>query len=111
VTPDGKRKEPDSLSRGTAEQLYLAIRFGYISNFAAGGEPLPIIMDDILVNFDPFRAVQATAAIEKLAKTHQVLFFTCHPETVSLFKKVSSTLPLYLIENGQIKKSRPPVVT
>jgi len=104
VTPDGKRKEPDSLSRGTAEQLYLAIRFGYISNFAAGGEPLPIIMDDILVNFDPLRAVQATVAIEKLAKTHQVLFFTCHPETVSLFKKVSSTLPLYLIENGQIKK-------
>ena len=32
VTKDMKRKKPGEMSRGVAEQLYLAIRFGYIMN-------------------------------------------------------------------------------
>lgn len=69
------------LSRSTAEQLYLALRFGLVEHFAAGAEPLPIVMDDILVNFDDERAARATRSIEELAKHQQVMYFTCHPET------------------------------
>ena len=46
----------DELSRGTGEQLYLALRFGLIEEFAGQAEPLPVVMDDILVNFDVERA-------------------------------------------------------
>ena len=82
----GERKDIPDLSRGTAEQLYLALRFGLVREFAKRAEPLPVVMDDILVNFDPDRARQACKAINELSKDQQVLLFTCHPETVELVR-------------------------
>ncbi|MCV0402259.1 MAG: AAA family ATPase [Chloroflexi bacterium] len=83
-TEGGEAKVTDELSRGTAEQLYLALRFGLIEEFARHAEPLPVVMDDILVNFDAERAGRAAAAIRDLATRHQVLYFTCHPWTAEL---------------------------
>jgi len=83
-TEGGESRDTAELSRGTGEQLYLAIRFGLIEEFARHGEPLPVIMDDILVNFDADRAGRAAAAIADLATRHQVLYFTCHPWTAQL---------------------------
>lgn len=77
-TEGGESLHTDELSRGTGEQLYLALRFGLIEEFARHGEPLPVVMDDILVNFDPDRAARAASAIRDLAERHQVLYFTCH---------------------------------
>lgn len=79
---NGARKKVDELSRGTAEQLYLALRFGYIRDYATSSVPVPIIFDDVLVNFDPVRRKNACQAIADLAETCQVLYFTCHPQTV-----------------------------
>ncbi len=78
---DGTQVPLAGLSRGTAEQLYLALRFGLVEHFAAGAEPLPIVMDDILVNFDDERAARAARSIEELATRQQVMYFTCHPAT------------------------------
>ncbi|HET7645071.1 MAG TPA: AAA family ATPase [Candidatus Limnocylindria bacterium] len=80
----GAMRATDELSRGTSEQLYLALRFGLIEQFAVHAEPLPVVMDDILVNFDADRAARAAAAINDLAGRHQVLYFTCHPWTAQL---------------------------
>jgi uncharacterized protein YhaN len=76
---DGKRMPLPHLSRGTAEQLYLAIRLGLIAEYCRHNPTLPIVMDDILVNFDPDRAVAAARALSDLGHDHQILFFTCHP--------------------------------
>ncbi|MCX5814030.1 MAG: AAA family ATPase [Proteobacteria bacterium] len=103
ITRDGQRKQPEELSRGTAEQLYLAIRFGYISNFTVNGEKLPVIIDDILVNFDPGRARQTAKTILRLSETHQVLFFTCHPETAGIFRENNGNIPVYKLQDGTIK--------
>jgi len=78
----GGRKKIDELSRGTAEQLYLALRFGYIRDYARSSAPVPVVFDDILVNFDPERRKNACRAIADLAETCQILYFTCHPQTV-----------------------------
>jgi uncharacterized protein YhaN len=83
-TPSGEQVLPNELSRGTQEQLYLSLRFGLIEEFARRAEPLPVVMDDILVNFDASRAERAAEAIEHLAATQQVLFFTCRRETADL---------------------------
>ncbi|MEO7296255.1 MAG: AAA family ATPase [Candidatus Limnocylindria bacterium] len=83
-TDEGESRSTDELSRGTAEQLYLALRFGLIEEFAQHAEPLPVVMDDILVNFDGDRAARAVDAIRDLAERHQVLFFTCHERMVQL---------------------------
>jgi uncharacterized protein YhaN len=78
---DGTRVPLVGLSRGTQEQLYLALRFGLIEHFADEAEPLPILMDEILVNFDEDRAARAARTIEELARRHQILYFTYREET------------------------------
>jgi uncharacterized protein YhaN len=78
---DGRLLPITSLSTGTAEQLYLALRLGMVEHFASTAESLPLVMDDVLVNFDPARAGRAARSVEALSARHQVLYFTCHPET------------------------------
>ena len=87
VEADGTVKGVDALSRGTAEQLYLAMRFALIEEYSRNAEPMPVIMDDVLVNFDPDRARAACAAIADLASRFQVIVLTCHPQTVAYFQE------------------------
>ena len=90
---DGVEVPLVGLSRGTSEQLYLALRFGLVQHFVeTSGEPLPIVMDDILVNFDPERAERAARSIEEIAETCQVIYFTCH-ETTPLHADLEQQLP------------------
>ena len=63
-------------------RLYPILRIDYIRDYATSSVPVPVIIDDILVNFDPARRKNACDAIADLAETCQVLYFTCHPETV-----------------------------
>ena len=82
---DGATRQPTELSRGTREQLYLALRFGLIRELGDHVERLPVIVDEVLVNFDPQRARRAAEALVEMSETNQVLVFTCHPSTVELF--------------------------
>ncbi|ABE52180.1 AAA family ATPase [Methanococcoides burtonii] len=84
----GTHKNIVELSRGTAEQLYLALRFGFIKELGKHSESLPIVFDDILVNFDPVRSRNAISSISELSSSNQVLYFTCHPRTVEMFRDV-----------------------
>ncbi|MEB3100195.1 AAA family ATPase [Ferviditalea candida] len=75
---DGERLDASFLSRGTAEQLYLSMRFA-IADVYADKTSIPVLMDDIFVNFDPVRLGNASAVLGKAAERHQILLFTCHP--------------------------------
>ena len=83
---EGRQKSVQELSRGTAEQLYLSLRFGFIREFEKHSEPLPIVFDDVLVNFDPERCKSACESMEDLVLGNQVFYFTCHPETVQMLE-------------------------
>jgi uncharacterized protein YhaN len=83
-----EKKRPEELSRGTAEQLYIALRLGLASEMASQSAHLPIVMDDVFVNFDPERARRMASAIAEFSKEHQVLIFTCHPQTAKLLQDV-----------------------
>ncbi|MCI0895142.1 MAG: hypothetical protein J4N84_09600, partial [Chloroflexi bacterium] len=89
VERTGVSKHLTELSRGTREQLYLSLRFGLIREFGEPTERLPVVVDEVLVNFDPDRARRAAEAFVELSETNQVLVFTCHPETVALFTDVA----------------------
>ncbi|MFH1117026.1 MAG: AAA family ATPase, partial [Pseudomonadota bacterium] len=52
---DQSRVEEHHLSRGTLEQVYLALRLAHLEILRAE-DPVPVLMDDVLVNFDPLRA-------------------------------------------------------
>jgi len=81
-------KTSGELSRGTAEQMYLALRLGLIGQLDDVGRGLPVLMDDVLVNFDPERRKGSAEAIAELADHRQVVLFTCHPETAELLAAV-----------------------
>ena len=88
--PDGGSKQPDQLSRGTREQLFLSLRFGLIRDLGQRSETLPVIVDEALVNFDPGRGMRAASAFINLSQTNQVLVFTCHPQIVEWFVSASA---------------------
>lgn len=79
----------NDLSRGTREQLYLALRLGYAANYsrdkdgAENGRPnMPVIIDDAFVNFDRTRTCAILRCLEEFSKSNQVLYFTCHSRLV-----------------------------
>lgn len=86
-------KEWKNLSRGTKELLYFALRLGFASNYSKdkvtlepnGKLDLPLIIDDAFVNFDANRTKNAIKCLVEFSKTNQVLFFTCHSETIKKY--------------------------
>ncbi len=84
------RKEPSILSTGTRDQLYLALRFGYIKEYNnKKDESMPIIVDEVLVNFDSIREQNAAKIFVEFSKTNQIIIFTCRPEVKNLYKKIA----------------------
>lgn len=73
------------LSRGTVEQLYFAMRLGLIEQYEQQSESMPVIMDDVLVNFDDERGPVAIEALKDFAETRQVIVMTCHRASLERF--------------------------
>ena len=110
LPPHGEPVSPEVLSRGTQEQLYLALRLAHIRNHAAQAAALPVIMDDVLVNFDPDRALRTAQTFGDLASSqegspgHQLLYFTCHPHMADMLRKAVPGVGLYVMERGTIRE-------
>jgi uncharacterized coiled-coil DUF342 family protein len=80
------------LSRGTVEQLYLAMRMGLIENYERHAERMPVIMDGVLVNFDDERAILAAQAISTFAEGRQLIAMTCHGGSRDCLMRVGGNL-------------------
>ena len=65
------------LSQGTADQLYLALRLALADLLLPQPDACPLILDDAFLTFDDGRLALALGVIQELAKTRQVLLFTC----------------------------------
>lgn len=78
----------ENLSSGAQEQLFLAIRLALIEHFSKAGIDLPVVLDDILVNFDQERTRSAVDELFRLANDdQQILFFTCHQHLAEMFRQ------------------------
>ncbi len=64
-----------SLSKGTADQLYLAVRLA-VCRLCLPEKP-PLLLDDALISFDDERLKLALDLLRELAKEQQILLFTC----------------------------------
>jgi len=100
VSSAGSELDATSLSRGSLEQLYLCLRIGLAETFAERAQALPIILDDVLVNFDPARAASIAEVLAETAERHQVLFFTCHPHLGELVHSVAPQAQLVAMERS-----------
>jgi uncharacterized protein YhaN len=79
------------MSDGTADQLYLALRLASLEQFLENNEPLPFVVDDILLRFDDQRAIATLEVLAGLSKKTQVIFFTHHRHLLELAKKGKAT--------------------
>ena len=64
-----------TLSRGSTDQLYLAVRLA-VYELCLDSRP-PVVLDDALTTFDDDRLKLALQLLQELAETEQILLFTC----------------------------------
>ncbi len=83
--------DPLRLSLGTCQQLYLSLRMALLITAANVGRAIPVMADDILVNFDDERRRGAAEALKILSEYRQVIVFTCHEDVVKLMQEVDPT--------------------
>lgn len=76
------------MSDGTRDQLYLALRIATLEQRLGGGEPMPFIVDDILIGFDDDRTRVCLEVLAELGLRTQVLLFTHHKRVVELALEV-----------------------
>ncbi len=78
----------NAFSDGTADQLYLALRLAHLEHAADGRETMPLIIDDILVDFDEPRSRATLKVLGEIAESRQVLLLTHHEHVRALARDV-----------------------
>jgi hypothetical protein len=106
---DGQSLPVDVLSRGTREQLFLSVRLALVATFARRGVNLPMVLDDVLVNFDVGRAQRAAEVLTEFAAAgHQLLFFTCHEHIWDMLKGLDADCRRLPVRRGQTEPEPAP---
>jgi uncharacterized protein YhaN len=99
VRPSGEEVEVSGMSDGARDQLFLSLRLASLERQLIGGEPLPFIVDDVLIKFDDARAQAALEQLIEVAHRTQVFFFTHHARLAELAQK---TVPSELLKVHQL---------
>ena len=84
VQRTGEPLEVRALSDGTRDQLFLALRVASLEQYFTQSEPLPLVLDDVLIHFDDARARAALEVLGELSQRTQILFFTHHARLAEL---------------------------
>ncbi|MDR1382997.1 MAG: AAA family ATPase [Planctomycetaceae bacterium] len=101
------------LSRGTREQLFVAIRLALATTFERHGIRLPLVMDDVLVNYDSHRAFATAKTLLNFTREgesgRQLFLFTCHEHICRMFHALDvpvRILPPFWSDNDEKKTIR-----
>ncbi len=79
------------LSRGTRDQVGLALRLALIQVRSETSGHVPLILDDVFVTSDDARASAAVKLLTELGQQgHQILFFTCQKDVRDLFARFNA---------------------
>jgi uncharacterized protein YhaN len=81
-----------SLSKGTVDQLYLALRLALVQSVSEIGEPAPMLLDDPFANYDDGRLARTMNLISEIAETNQVLLFTCREDVARAAEAVNAPI-------------------
>ena len=96
VRPDGKAVDVTGMSDGTRDQLYLSLRMATLERDLETNEPMPFIVDDILIRFDDERARATREVLADLSKKAKVLFLTHHESLAEMSRGLESKKEVYL---------------
>ena len=84
----GELVEISGMSEGTRDQLYLALRLAAMELHLAQTVPLPLIADDLFINYDDGRARAGLQALASLSQSTQVIFLSHHAHLVPVAQSV-----------------------
>jgi uncharacterized protein YhaN len=88
----------EQMSEGTRAQLYLALRLATLEQQLHTGEPLPFVVDDILISFDDKRTRVGLEVLAEVAQRTQVLLFTHHRRVVDLAGALAAPAGVFTYE-------------
>lgn len=89
LSGDAADHEAAYLSAGAASQAYLALRLAICALALPEDASCPLILDDALCDFDDERMARAMDLLSEIAKTRQVIVFSCQERE-----------KLYAVNNG-----------
>ncbi len=98
VRPDDKEVAVDGMSDGSRDQLYLALRLATLEQHMSKGEPMPFVVDDILIGFDDNRTRVCLEVLAELASSTQVLVFTHHRRLIELAEAIDPKAGIFIHE-------------
>ena len=84
VVADNREVLPEALSRGTLEQIYLALRLA-VGSVLMREEEMPIFLDEAFAMYDDVRLRETLKALDKTGK--QVLIFTCQKRETAILQQ------------------------
>ncbi|MEO8133070.1 MAG: hypothetical protein ABI831_03715 [Betaproteobacteria bacterium] len=87
VRPDGTRLNVAALSTGRRDQLFLALRLAATERAVAANGPMPLVIDDLLIQFDDAAAAATFQVLGELSEKTQILFFTHHRHLVDVAQR------------------------
>ena len=96
VRSNGSSIQVEAMSSGTRDQLYLALRLATLEWRIASSEPMPFIVDDILINFDDRRSAATIKALSSLGEKTQVILFTHHQQIVETARELQSSGKVFI---------------
>jgi len=88
LRPADKEVRVEGMSDGTRDQLFLALRLATLEQHLGRSEPMPFVVDDILVTFDDLRTRACLDVLAELAQQTQVLLFTHHHRVIELARQM-----------------------
>lgn len=88
VRPSGEQVDVSGMSEGSRDQLYLALRLASLDLQIEQGLSMPLIADDLFINFDDTRTAAGLKVLGELSRKIQVVFLTHHDHLLPLAKEV-----------------------
>lgn len=88
VRPSGEQVDVTGMSEGSRDQLYLALRLAALELQVEQGFTMPLIADDLFINFDDRRTAAGLKVLGDLSRSMQVVFLTHHDHLAPLAKEV-----------------------
>ena len=98
VRPNDVEVSVDGMSDGTRDQLYLSLRLATLEQHLTKGEPMPFVVDDILIGFDDHRTRVCLEVLAELALSTQVLLFTHHKRVLELAAELEAKAGIFTHE-------------
>jgi len=84
ILAEDREVSPESLSRGTLEQIYLALRLA-VGNVLMPEENMPIFLDEAFAMYDDVRLAETLRALAKTGK--QIFIFTCQKREADILRQ------------------------